>query len=320
VNHVDENSAEIKARGPGNWFAVSRDLFEHPVVGTQVKPLNPGDPSRYPWPPMMAWLWLIAEAAWDERKHLIMGAEVRIKRGQVAHSYRYLAKRFNWTEKGTREWLARLKRFEMIEIVSSNSQLQSGAGKGAGKGAGQNIINVCNYESYQNARSANGASEGAGDGARGAQQGRSRGAKRNKGTREQGNNRNNSSSSNPIGLKEEEASKPLQLSSAVVDALKQLVGQTYADELVEKYLANPYSRRAKVIDKAFQGWLRKTYGIVISLAGGAMPTRADNLDLCPKDEHGRPITELPKVVTPNAARNWRALGSATRKFMNGGSH
>ena len=87
--------------------------------------------------------------------------------------------------------------------------------------------------------------------------------------------------------------------------LAEHAGAERSAELVREYLASDYARKAKVLDKAFIGWLRKTYGVVISGAGNAMPSITDVVGLCPKDANGRPDTTLPKTVTSGTI-DWRA--------------
>jgi uncharacterized protein YdaU (DUF1376 family) len=112
-----------------------------------------------------------------------------------------------------------------------------------------------------------------------------------------------SSSISPKGLDEEEKRKPLQLSPSVVDELHSVVGQRRADELVGIYLRSKHARDAVWLDDAFRGWLAKR-GIPITCKGDAAFRPADAHALCPKDEHGRPNTKLPRTVRNDF--DWRA--------------
>lgn len=106
-------------------------------------------------------------------------------------------------------------------------------------------------------------------------------------------------------MKDDDRAKPLQLSPSIVRTLAEHVSEERSAELVREYLASDYARNAKVLDKAFIGWLRKTYGVVISGAGNAVPTLGQVLDMCPKDACGRAITALPDQVSGDAG-DWRA--------------
>lgn len=120
-----------------------------------------------------------------------------------------------------------------------------------------------------------------------------------------------SSSGNSSRSHEEEDAKPLQLAQAVVEELREAVGDVvYADALVAEYLTSEHARNARFLNRAFKGWLRAG-GILITGAGKAAPSRAEVLALCPKDEHGRAITALPKTVTPDTG-SWRTAGTALR--------
>jgi hypothetical protein len=81
-----------------------------------------------------AWVWLIEDAAFADRKVNIAGKTVTLHRGQLSHSTRFLAKAWLWSEAAVRRYLTRLKTDAMIDAVSD---------------AGQTIITICNYGKYQ---------------------------------------------------------------------------------------------------------------------------------------------------------------------------
>jgi hypothetical protein len=273
------------------WFAVCSDIFDHEIVGMHVQPPKPDAANKAACAPMLAWLWLIREAAHQDRKRIIKGKVIPLRRGQVVVSVRYLARELNWTYKAVRVFIDRLARHGMVETTCVRIESK--------RGAPITVLTICNYDIYQHKSHMQGRSKGA---AR-AQQG-------HKTLHRYIEDREDTSSSiNPKGL-EEEGAAHLQLAPAVVEALRQRVGQTYADELVAKYLANPYAKTARVIDRAFQGWLKRTYGIVISIAGKATPTDAEVLALCPQDAAGRPVIALPSAVT--AQHDWRARAGRRR--------
>lgn len=82
-----------------------------------------------------AWLDLIQSARFEAtpRKVSIGGREVVYNRGQYPASIRFLAKRWNWTERKVRTFISFLRKREMI----STECVQ-----------GVNIITLCKYEEY----------------------------------------------------------------------------------------------------------------------------------------------------------------------------
>src|SRR5687768_14873431 len=66
---------------------VSRSIFEHELFATE------------PFDKRSAWLWLIAEAAWERRRvNLRRGFMVDVDRGEVAASMRFMAKAWKWKD------------------------------------------------------------------------------------------------------------------------------------------------------------------------------------------------------------------------------
>lgn len=89
--------------------------------------------SREPYCKRAAWAWLIEAARWSDGSVNILGKTVDLRRGQLSHSLRYLAKAWGWEEPAVRRFLKRLQRDEEIENCSD---------------AGQNVITICNYTEY----------------------------------------------------------------------------------------------------------------------------------------------------------------------------
>ncbi len=81
-----------------------------------------------------AWEWLIGEAAWQARRARVNGRMVDIKRGQLTHSYRFMAERWKWSLGRVQRFLADLKNESMIDTQTDT---------------GQALITICNYEKYQ---------------------------------------------------------------------------------------------------------------------------------------------------------------------------
>lgn len=104
-------------------FAVDRGIFEHHVF-------NDGQPfSR-----REAWLWLLAEAAWKGRIKAVPGSGIRLSRGQLSHSIRFMASAWNWDKARVERFLGRLKTETMIETHIET---------------GQTVITICKYDDYQ---------------------------------------------------------------------------------------------------------------------------------------------------------------------------
>lgn len=96
-----------------------------------------------------AWLDLIQSARFDAtpRKECIGGREVVYNRGQYPASIRFLAKRWQWSEKKVRSFLEHLRKECMI--TSECTQ-------------GVNIITLCKYDEYNDVGTAKGTAKGTG--------------------------------------------------------------------------------------------------------------------------------------------------------------
>ena len=109
------------------YIALARGILNHPVVC-----------ARKPYSDFEAWCWLIFEAVYTpQRVRLTNGRAVEfveLKRGQVAHSLRYMATAWGWSDKRVRGFLFRLKRDRQIDAQTGHLQT---------------VINLCNYERYQ---------------------------------------------------------------------------------------------------------------------------------------------------------------------------
>jgi hypothetical protein len=283
------------------WFAVSSDIFEHEVVGAHVAAPRPADKSRHAWQPMTAWLWFIKEAARQDRERIIKGKVIPLRRGQLAVSLRYLAREANWGVKAVRVFLERLQTFKMIEVMaaplgrSTETVPVTCFGQGTPKkGTTITVLSICNYDTYQSDPKRKGTQR--------AQQGHSRGTA---GAQDSTVDTDDTSLtdhhlSNRI-LEDDDRLKRVKISTTIVQALTNHVGQERSDELRAEWLGSSYARNAKIPDKAFIGWLRKTYGIQISGAGNAAPDMAEILAMCGTDKYGRPDTTLPKSLRARSA-------------------
>lgn len=92
------------------------------------------DGEREPYCRRAAWVWLVEHARWQDGEANVVGKTVRLLRGQLSFSLRYLANAWRWEESRVRRFLARLVTDKMILSCCD---------------AGQTILTVCNYDAYQ---------------------------------------------------------------------------------------------------------------------------------------------------------------------------
>lgn len=152
---LDDADVEIKASFHKFWYSVCQDMFDHEVVGWQLRPPAAADKSRHAQPFMLVWQWLIKEAAHTDRKRNVSGYVVFLRRGQVAVSYRYLAKLANWHVSAVRAFMERLAAFDMVQLSATHDADQLVLGLGTGrvnliqKGTPPTVVTICNYGKYQ---------------------------------------------------------------------------------------------------------------------------------------------------------------------------
>lgn len=103
-------------------FAVDRGIWDHPSFANE--PLTERE----------AWQWLIGEASFKNRTKRIGSVVLKLDRGQVAASLRFMADKWQWSEPRVRRFLKRLKTDAMIDAAVD---------------AGITVITVCNYNKYQ---------------------------------------------------------------------------------------------------------------------------------------------------------------------------
>lgn len=106
----------------GGVFAVSRNIFEHEFFANE------------PFTEREAWIWLIREAAWKDRRARVGKTLVSLKRGQCSFSMRFLADAWSWSKSRVHRFLARLESEAMI---------------GTETGQGVCVVTICNYDEYQ---------------------------------------------------------------------------------------------------------------------------------------------------------------------------
>lgn len=129
MGNVVEEAVENKAR----WVRVSVETFDHEILDT----------GRYDR--RSAWLWLITNAAWKERRVNHKGRPITLKRGQLLGARSFLAEKFGWGEQELRTFLKLLVTNAMVEINQSSGHFA-------------NVITICNYEKYQSTENTKGQS------------------------------------------------------------------------------------------------------------------------------------------------------------------
>lgn len=85
-----------------------------------------------------AWVWLIETATWKQgaKPVSIKGKPLKLKRGELSHSIRFMAQKFKWDKGKVERFLKKLSKWGMIKILSKTK-------------TGQNIVTICNYSKYQ---------------------------------------------------------------------------------------------------------------------------------------------------------------------------
>lgn len=120
-----------------NFLPVNRKFFKHPFW-KEKRTFSKSE----------AWLWLIAEARFEESQatELIGGKLVSWSRGQLPASVRHLADKWEWSKGKVEDFLNVLEK-KMYQITRHQD-------------AGQTIITLCNYELYNGFGQQNGQQSG----------------------------------------------------------------------------------------------------------------------------------------------------------------
>src|SRR5690349_17140790 len=165
IAHDDLDCKSSTPKLHKTWRAITPQLLDHEVVGFQVQPPKPADPSKPAWFPCMVWQWMIFTAAYKTHEKAIAGQPAVIRRGQLALSTRLLARQANWGHKAARVFLERLEAFRMIKLQSPSKRGQmalnlEGHDLGTPQGTPCTIVTICNYEKYQSAPAAKGTPQG----------------------------------------------------------------------------------------------------------------------------------------------------------------
>ncbi len=125
----------------GGWYAVSRDMLDHPFVGAG-HPVSPADPNRGAYSRYEAMSWLISNAAYKPRSVNNKGHQVLLNPGELMASRSFLCKAWNWSEMTVRWFLNQLE----IQLTISRYCNQQKANR---KTNLNTVIKLQNYERYQ---------------------------------------------------------------------------------------------------------------------------------------------------------------------------
>ncbi len=137
---------EHKQDGGGDWFAVSRGIFDHVLF--QGEEYSRRD----------AWLWLVAHAAWKAHQVRTRGGMLTLERGEVLVGSEHLAAVFGWSRKRVRNFTAELRREGMLQM-------------GHRPGQYANVAKISSYERFQTPQDGNGPAKRPTKGQRGANEG-----------------------------------------------------------------------------------------------------------------------------------------------------
>ena len=99
---------------------------------------------RQPFTEREAFVWLIMEASYKAREKRVGSVCVRLDRGQLASSIRFMAEAWDWQKSTVDRFLKRLQNRDMI---------------GTDSGTGLTVITICKYDEYQSKPRENGTDE-----------------------------------------------------------------------------------------------------------------------------------------------------------------
>jgi len=86
-----------------------------------------------------AFLWLLLEASFVDRKYRINDKEIYLKRGQLCSSLSYMAEAWGWDKSKVQRFLDKLKKFNTITTNTlSDTPIDM-----------PNVITICQYDRYQ---------------------------------------------------------------------------------------------------------------------------------------------------------------------------
>mgnify|MGYP003111438504 FL=1 len=111
------------------YIKIGRGLLSHPALQKKDRSFCE----------IGAFVWILLEASFADRKYRIQNQEIVLKRGQLCCSIGYMAKAFNWNRSKVQRFLDRLKENHTITTnTPSNTPADT-----------PNIITITHYDDYQ---------------------------------------------------------------------------------------------------------------------------------------------------------------------------
>lgn len=108
-----------------NGFVVlPRGALDHPALSA----------GRAPFCRRAAFCWLVERAAWADCQLDVHGRTMTVRRGQLCHSVRDLARAWNWSPAKVHRFIERLKTDTLVDAAA---------------GAGRLLISIRDYERFQ---------------------------------------------------------------------------------------------------------------------------------------------------------------------------
>lgn len=110
------------------WFAMSRDILEHPIFK--------GRPDR-----LYAWVWILSNAAYKDTQQDVGGVIVEVPRGSLCASHAMMQTGTGMSRQALRTFLELLKNENVISPTPATKATKS-----------RTMLKVCNYDKYQAAQ------------------------------------------------------------------------------------------------------------------------------------------------------------------------
>ena len=104
-------------------IVLNREVLKHPIVSPEYNPL---------W--FSAWVWMLLQARWKSKEILVGDKLIKVGRGQLLTSYRFMSKGTGLSVQQIRTFLSTLKKHQIINTTTNT---------------GQTLITICNYNKYQ---------------------------------------------------------------------------------------------------------------------------------------------------------------------------